>query len=150
MSTKLGLDAKLYRNTGDYASPVWEELSDVKDLTLSLEKGEADVSTRGSGGFRLTKGTLKDASIEFQLQHNSETTPTAQRKALRDAFLGNAGLELAVMDGDITTVGTEGLRATFDVLNFSRNENLEESIVYDVTIKPTLAANPPEWMEITV
>ena len=148
MSTKLGLDARLYRNTGSYASPVWESLLDIKDLTLSLEKGEADVSTRGSGGFRLTKGTLKDASIEFQLQHNSETTPTAQRKALRDAFLGNAGVELAVMDGDITTVGTEGLRATFDVLNFSRNENLEESIVYDVTIKPTLAANPPAWMEI--
>ncbi len=34
MSFKLGIDTKLYRNTGDYATPNWVELTNVRDLTL--------------------------------------------------------------------------------------------------------------------
>ena len=45
MPIKLGLDAKLYHNTGSYGAPVWSEISNVRDLTLSLEDGEADVTT---------------------------------------------------------------------------------------------------------
>jgi len=67
MATRLGMDAKLYRNTGDYATPTWVEVSNVKDVTLNLEKGEADVTTRANAGWRATVGTLKDASIEFQM-----------------------------------------------------------------------------------
>ncbi len=36
MSVKLGLDAKLYRNTGTYDTPTWVEMTNVKDLTLNL------------------------------------------------------------------------------------------------------------------
>jgi len=50
MALRLGLDARLYRNTGSYASPTWNFVQNVKDLTLNLEVGEADVSTRGTGG----------------------------------------------------------------------------------------------------
>ena len=65
MSTRLGMDAKLYRNAGSFGSPIWTEVTNVKDLTLNLEKGEADVTTRANGGWRATVGTLKDASIDF-------------------------------------------------------------------------------------
>jgi len=50
------------------------------------------------------------------------------------------------MDGDITDPDSEGLRATFDIFNFTRNEALEEAILVDVSIKPTYADNAPEWM----
>ncbi len=59
MSVKLGLDARLYRNTGTYASVTWNEVKNVKDLTLSLEAGEADVTTRGNGGWRATIATFE-------------------------------------------------------------------------------------------
>lgn len=52
MAVKLGLDAKLYRNTGTFASPAWNEIQNVKDVTLNLEAGKADVTTRGSAGRR--------------------------------------------------------------------------------------------------
>ena len=58
MSTRLGMDAKLYRNSGSFGSPIWTEVTNVKDLTLNLEKGEADVTTRANGGWRATVGTL--------------------------------------------------------------------------------------------
>ncbi|MEZ6097169.1 MAG: hypothetical protein R3C03_23590 [Pirellulaceae bacterium] len=38
MATRLGMDAKFYRNTGTYASPVWTEVSNVKDVTLNLRR----------------------------------------------------------------------------------------------------------------
>lgn len=140
---KLGLDAKLYRNSGVFATPAWEEMPNVRDLTLNLEKNEADVTTRGNQGWRATVGTLKDASIEFQMVWDPSDGGFA---ALQQAFFSNTPVELAVMDGDITDPDSEGLRASFDVFNFTRNEALEEAILVDVTIKPTYAAHAPQWI----
>jgi predicted secreted protein len=143
MSTRLGMDAKLYRNTASFGSPTWTEVTNVKDLTLNLEKGEADVTTRANGGWRATVGTLKDASIEFQMVWD---TADAGFSAMQQAFFSNTPIEFAVMDGDITDPDSEGLRATFDIFSFTRNEALEEAIMVDVTIKPTYAANAPQWI----
>jgi hypothetical protein len=146
MAVKLGLDAKLYRNTGTYAAPVWNEVKNVKDVTLNLEAGEADVTTRGNAGWRATVATLKDASIEFEMVWDSADDDFA---AIRDAFLNRTPIELAVMDGDITTTGSQGLRASCIVTNFSRNEALEEAITVSVTVKPTYADNAPSWMTVS-
>ena len=143
MATRLGLDAKLYRNTGTYVSPTWVEIGNVKDVTLALEKGEADVTTRLNGGWRATVGTLKDASIEFQMVWDTDDTGFA---AIQAAYFDNTAIELAVMSGLITDPESEGLRATCDVFSFSRNEALEEAITVDVSVKPTYTANAPEWI----
>jgi hypothetical protein len=145
MAVKLGLDAKLYRNTGTYASPTWNEVKNVKDVTLNLEAGEADVTTRGNAGWRATVATLKDASIEFEMVWDTADDDFA---AIRDAFLNRAGIELAVMDGDIAASGSQGLRALCVISNFSRNEPLEEAITVSVTAKPTFSVNPPAWMTV--
>lgn len=145
MSVKLGLDAKLFRNTGAYAAPVWNEVENVKDVTLNLEAGEADVTTRGNAGWKATVATLKDGSIEFDMVWDTADDDFA---AIRDAFLNRSAVELAVMDGDIATTGSQGLRATFAVTKFSRNEPLEEAITVSVTVKPTYSENPPEWMTV--
>ena len=143
MGIRLGMEARLYRNTGTYAAPTWVEVTNVKDVTLNLEKGEADVTTRANQGWRATVGTLKDASVEFQMVWDTNDTAFA---AIQQAFFNNTNIEFAVMDGDITDPASEGLRATFDIFNFTRNENLEEAIMVDVSIKPTYADNAPEWI----
>jgi len=146
MSVKLGLDAKMFRNTGTYSTPVWNEIKNVRDVTLSLETGEADATTRGNNGWRATVATLKDGSVEFDMVWDSADDDFT---AIRDAFLNKTALELAVMDGDIATSGSQGLRASFMITNFSRNEPLEEAITAAVTVKPTYSAHPPEWMTAT-
>lgn len=145
MSARVGLDAKLYRNSGSYATPTWNELMNAKDVTLNLEAGEADASRRGSGGWRETLMTLKDGSVEFELVYDSAD---AEFTALKDAFFGANTVEMAVMDGDIATTGSQGLRATMSVINFSRNEPLEEALTVSVTVKPAPSDNPPEWMTV--
>ena len=143
MAVRLGLDAKLYRNTGTFAAPVWNEVKNVKDVTLNLEAGEADVTTRGNAGWRATVATLKDGSIEFEMVWDTADDDFA---AIRDTFLNRAGVEFAVMDGDITLTGSQGLQATCIVTNFSRNESLEEAFPLSVTVKPTFSVNPPSWV----
>jgi hypothetical protein len=145
MSVKLGLDAKLYRNTGTFPAPVWNEVKNVKDLTLNLEAGEADVTTRANNGWRATVATLKDASVEFEMLWDSADDDFG---TIRDGFLNKTPIEFAVMDGDITVAGSQGLRATCMVTNFSRNEPLEEAIMTNVVIKPTYSVNPPIWLVI--
>ena len=68
MTMKLGMEARLYYDAaGMSADPTWTELTNVRDLTLNLEKGEADLTTRANNGWRATEGTLKDASVEFEM-----------------------------------------------------------------------------------
>jgi predicted secreted protein len=143
MSVKLGLDARLYRNTSVYDSPAWNDVKNVKDLTLSLEAGEADVTTRGNGGWRATIATLKDGSLEFEMVWD---TADDDFTAIRTAFLTNGMVEFAVLDGPVATTGSQGLRAAMAITNFSRSEPLEEAIKVSVTAKPTYSDHPPEWM----
>ena len=145
MSAKAGMQAKLYRNTATYATPTWALVPNVKDLTLNLEKGQADVTTRANNGWKASIGTLKDGGIEFEMVWD---TADEGFTAIRDAYLNDAALELAVMDGDITAVGSQGLRASFVVTNFSRKEPLEEGISVSVTLKVAYSENAPEWMTV--
>lgn len=145
MSAKAGMQAKLYRNTATFETPTWALVPNVKDLTLNLEKGQADVTTRANNGWKASVGTLKDAGIEFEMVWDTEDEGFA---AIRDAYLNDTPLELAVMDGDITTAGSEGLRAAFVVTNFSRKEPLEEGISVSVTLKVAYSEHAPEWMTV--
>ena len=60
MAIKLGMEAKIYYKVGGQSGGgSWHELTNVRDVTLSLETGEADVTTRANLGWRATVGTLK-------------------------------------------------------------------------------------------
>ena len=63
MAIVLGLNAKLLRGAAGSQANI--EVKNVKDLTLNLESGEADVTTRATGGWRASAATLKEASLEF-------------------------------------------------------------------------------------
>lgn len=148
MASVLGLEAKLYiDDQASYASPTWAEVSNVKDLTLTLEKNLADVSTRGSGGWRANRAVLKDATIGFKMIWD---TSDVNFQIIRDAFLDNEFVNVAAMDGDIETPGSEGLRAMCEVSKFTRNEPLEEALDVDVELKPAFfPSDPPEWLSVT-
>jgi hypothetical protein len=145
MASKLGLEAKLFRNTGTYATPVWNEITNVKDLTLTLEKGEADTSTRAAAGWKTSRGTLKEATVEFDMVWDTLDDDFA---AIRDSFLNGTLVDLAVLDGGSAVVGSQGFRSPCEVLKFTRNEQLTEAITVSVTLKPTYSANPPVWMTV--
>lgn len=146
MAFKLGKDCKIYRNTGTYASPTWNIIDSARDVTLELSKGEADVTTRGNAGWRAIVATLKEASIQFEMVWDPDSDDNT---ALTNAFLNDTVVEFLVLDGPVGTNGSQGLRASCMVTEFSRSEPLEEAVTASVTVKPTLATNPPSWFVVT-
>ena len=153
MGVKLGMQAKLYRlETGPRAA--WPAsgapaglaaLDNVQDVTLSLETGEADVTTRANNGYKATVATLKQGSVEFTMIWSSDDPGF---KAVQEAYFQNKPIALAVLDGPMDTVGTQGLWADFSVTNFSRQEPLAEAITAKVTVKPTYSNVPPAWVTV--
>ena len=142
MAAVLGLNAKAYHNTGSYGTPVWDLIGNIKNLTLNMEKGEADVTTRANNGWKAMIGTLKDASVDFEMVWDTADTDFT---AIQSAFLNNTDIEFLILDGLVATAGSQGLRATMTVSGFTRNEQLEEALTVAVKIRPTYATNAPSW-----
>jgi hypothetical protein len=145
MPLTFGYQAKLYRNTGTYGTPAWNEVPNVRDVTMSLTVEEDDVTTRGGNGWKQNAATLKDASVDFEMIYD-KTDPDFT--AFKDAFLNSTAIDVAVMDGDITVTGNQGLRAEMMVTKFDRMENLTQALKVSVTIKPTYSSNAPTWYTV--
>jgi len=139
----LGMSCKLY--FGDAALTLidplnvtdgvtWTELTNCKDVSLNLEKGEADITTRANNGWRATVGTLKDGGIEFEAIWKPGD---AGFDALMAAWANGTEISMMALDGPYGTAGSKGLTGNFTVTSFSRTEPLEEAVTVSVTIKPS-------------
>ena len=122
----LGKDAKLYHGVaGNIAST---EMSNVRDVTLTLEAGEADVTTRANSGWRATAPTLRECTCEFEMVWDPAD---AGFTAIKNAFLASGLIALKILD----KTGGQGPDGDFAITSFSRNEALEEAITVSVTAK---------------
>ena len=144
MAYVLGLNAKLYRYDG---TSTWHLIGNTRDLSLSLEKAPADITTRGGDGWRQSVATLKDGSVSFQMVYD---TSDANFTALQTAFMSSDAGDILfeVFDGDRTTSGTQGLEAWFTITGFNINQNLEEAMTVDVTMQTAYNSTAPVWSTI--
>jgi len=138
---KLGLECKLFYGTA--GTQAANELKKVKDVTVNMEKGEADVTTREAEGWRLTMGTLKEATIDFDMLHESGD---AAISSFQSAYMTGTPLSLFVTDGE-----GSGLDCDVHVLKFTRSEPLEDVVSYSVSCKPTIisgsSGRAPQWVD---
>ena len=115
-------------------------VGNVKDVTVNMEAGTADITTRGNQGWRATAPTLRECSVEFEMQWKPGDVSF---DAVKTAFLSAGTVEMKVLDkpeGD----GGEGPHGLFSITNFSRSEPLEEAIGVSVTAK---LAEFTAWIE---
>jgi hypothetical protein len=131
----LSLDAKLYRGTAGSTATI--EVNTVKDVSVSIKKGEAKISSRASR-WALVKGALKEA--ELSVEFNSDATDL-HLQALIEAFVGDVPIALYITPRE----GGEGLDADFEVMSMDDDEKLEEGVVYKFSIKPTYVSRYPSW-----
>ena len=122
----LGKDAKLYH--GAAGSSAAAEMANVRDVTLTLEAGEADVTTRANSGWRATAPTLRECTCEFEMVWDPDD---AGFTAIRNAFLASGLIALKILD----KASGQGPDGDFAITSFSRNEPLEEAITVSVTAK---------------
>lgn len=151
MSDKLGKDCKAYvgsallagTNQAAISAVTWSEMSNVKDVTQNLSKATTDKTTRGSGGWRQKRSTLKEGTVEFEANWD---TADAQFAALVTAWENDTEISCAFMDGDIATAGSKGLVSNFTVADLSRSEPLEGMVTVKVKLEPS---SQSKWATIT-
>jgi len=138
----LGKDAKIYQGAAGGELAALSEMSNVRDVTLNLEAGEADITTRANGGWRATAPTLRECTTEFEMVWKPGD---AGFDAIKAAFLAGTTVELAILDQARDVVGAQGPKGSFSITSFSRNEALEEAITVSVTAKLAVF---DEWVEV--
>jgi hypothetical protein len=139
----LGIDGKLYYGIGGAALTAMTEIANVKDVTITLEKGEANVTTRANAGWEATAGTLKKCTVEFEMNW---TPGDAAFEAIKTAYLNNTLVSLAPLTGAKTEADSEGPHADFSITSFTRKEPLEEAITVSVTAKLSVYR---DWVKTT-
>jgi hypothetical protein len=137
-----GLDCNFYLNSATYATPTWGAVDNVREVNMSGDTGEADASRRGSGGWKEYLTTLKDATLEVQMVYENGDT---DMEAFRDAWLNRTSVDVWAADG-VVADPADGLRMVAVVTGFSRPEPLEDTVVVDITLRPTPNSDsPPTW-----
>ncbi len=139
----LGMNAKIYQGEAGAQLASLTEMSNVRDVTLSMEAGEADVTTRANSGWRATAPTLRECTAEFEMLWRPGDSGF---EAVKNAFLTSGQVRLAVLTGARDAAGTEGPVGDFSITNFSRSEPLEEGVTVSVTAK--LSAFD-QWLKVT-
>jgi hypothetical protein len=138
----LGMNAKIYQGTSAAALSAMAEMGNVTDVTLTMDTGEADVTTRANSGWRATAATLKQCSVEFQMLWKPGDVGF---EAIRTAWLNASTLELAPLTGDKDTADSEGPKGSFTITGFTRSEPLEEGVKVSVTAKLAVF---DEWVKV--
>jgi len=137
----MGMDCKIYYGDADDALADMTELTNVTDVTLTMDKAETDITTRANSGWRGTAGTLKECTVEFEMQWKPSD---AGFQAIRDAWLAtDTNVELAILTGAKDTANSDGPKGQFAITGFSRGEALEETVKVSVTAK---LAEFDEWI----
>lgn len=143
MAIKLGLKCKAFRGTAGTTAAT--EMKNIKDVTLTMENGEADITTRKADGWHVYAATLKDATIEFGMLYDPEDEDL---KAVSAAYFGNTPLALFISDGD-----GNGLDCDAMITQFNVEQPLEEGVSVSVTARPTdiggTNGRAPAWKSAT-
>jgi hypothetical protein len=143
---KIGLNAKLYRNTGSFGSPTWVEVTNIQDLDLADSMDEADASTRGSGGMAESEPTLRTIEASWNMKNNADT----HMIAFRTAYATRALVDLQILDGPIATVGSHGIRGRFKFHEFGKPQPLRDGQFVNLRAKPAADDTNGPPTEVTI
>lgn len=144
----LGDECKLYYATadldGDSVTPAtasWNEITNIKDVTVGASTDEDDITTRANNGFRATAATIKNCQIDFVMLWLPGNTAF---DAIQTAWSARGEIGIAAMDGAIATAGSQGIASNMVVTNMTRNEPVAGAVTANVTLKPS---SQSEWYE---
>ena len=160
MPVLLGFQAALYYGVVGTARVSWGALSpttgmatgalpgglalmnSVKTVKVNAPYGEADVTTRASGGVKLAAQALLELSLEVEMPAQPAD---AGYQALRQAALTRQTIPIACLD----QVGGDGWWIDAVVLQLSRDEPDDKEETLTFSLKPGLSAVAPQWVSIS-
>jgi predicted secreted protein len=144
-----GYGWKIYQNTGTYASPVWALITGTRDINVPMTADELDDSSRDSRYKKFLSGMI-DLGVTFQMRYHLEN---ADHTDLLNKFFAQTVFEIAVVNGDISVSGTEGIRAFVQLFSNSISLPLGDNSNVDFSAKPAFVDEgsgeiDPEWYTV--
>ena len=152
MAPTVGHKMKLYRNTATVATPTWALVAEVGDVSIpDLSMGLAELKRRGNDYTKNLATMIQSIAVEARLIHGLDATTF---NALKTNFFAATIEEWAVMDGDITVSGSQGLRLPALVEAFPWDQPLEEVSGHDIRLAIAYMEEPagteidPTWYTV--
>ncbi len=139
MGLIIGNSARIYRNTGTFASPTWVEW-DVIDATIAISHNSVDATSRGSGGVKMSAPTLMSIEVSGTVFKDKQSAVFLD---METANAAKATVGVAVMDGSISDSSSDGwqMDAFFD--SWSEGQPIDGLNVIDWTLIPARSADKP-------
>lgn len=150
MSLKVGNDLKLYYNTGTDASPTWNEIQMVGDVSVDLNCNDAEVDLRVTNWLLNLPAKLTGA---FNVRLANDIGGT-NYDVLRGYFFGRTTAQYASANADIATSGTEYFKAFAYWSAFPWQQNTQEMSAHDGKLslayeEESSALVEPAWATVT-
>lgn len=128
--------AKLYYNSGTYASPTWVEIVRVGDVATPMSKNTTTVVTRESAN---QKTVIGSKVFQITATYYEKVAADTVLAAIKTSFHADSPdatggtMELAAMNESIATDGSTGIRGFFAVTNLERAEPVGDAVSRAVT-----------------
>lgn len=136
MAITLGMNCVMYRGTA--GSTAATEMTNVTDVTVSMGKDVADVTTRGNNGYKAEAPTLKAGTVEFSMLWD---TTDDDFLAIINAYLNDTAIALFPSDG-----AGSGLDGDYAITDFSQSQALSEAVTVSVTASLTASTREPVFV----
>ena len=140
---RLGINCKLYYNTGSYATPTWTEITIVKDVEITAEMDETDNTTRAEGGAKASEPTLLGIEVSGLIRHDDED---AAFLVMDNAFWQRTAKEYLVHNGATSSENSRGIRSYMKIFNWSESQANDAVLHRAFTLKPTISPVAAETM----
>lgn len=134
LQPKTGYFCKFYRGTGTIANPVWVEWGEINEVTCSgLTRNKTPLNLRAMPFTPSLRGRIGELTFEGTYfpgfnQNNYDTLTTSFFADEEEPVLW------AMMDGDITKSGTQGLVMAGWVEGIPYNQPIDDAVTHDFTI----------------
>ena len=135
----LGINSKLFYNSGNFATPTWLPLNNVRELTVTSTWDEGDASTRASP-VKMAEPTQLNLEIGGQMQADA----SVGYLLLQTDYFTRALVDVMALDGGSTTNTVEGVRFEAKVFSWTEDQGPGNVNYRQFSVKPCASANPPK------
>jgi hypothetical protein len=139
---KYGFDGQIYANGGTYGSPTFQVMLNVRDCAVQADMDKHDATTRAGGGMKQYEPTLLD--LAFTGKVRSDDTDTAGYAKLSTAFHAGSSLDVMILDGAMTTNGSQGYRFDAKVFKFGEDQAIDGVLFREFELAPCVSTNQPK------
>lgn len=144
---KIGRLHKFYVDAdGDIAIPTWVEYGEIQGASRTGQRDVAEVKERGIDETLVMLGH-KNREISLPI---TKRPGNANFDILQTAYEDGSKVGVAMMTGEITTVGEQGYQAEMYVTGFD-DDQAHDATMAQVTLRPCADyTTAPDFVEITV